>query len=73
MVESFRGYFTGYLVLHYMSWWKSARSVEICKDHVKMRQNFIIDLLSSDLNAYRKLLSAEVKNFLSNINGWDIK
>jgi len=38
-----------------------------------MRQNVIIDLLSSDLNAYRKLLPTEIKKFLSNINGWDIK
>jgi len=26
-----QGYSTGYLVLQYMSWWKSTQSMEICK------------------------------------------
>jgi hypothetical protein len=38
-----------------------------------MRQNFIIDVLSSGVNAYRQLLPAEIKNYLSCIDRWNIK
>ena len=38
-----------------------------------MRENFIIDMLASDLNAYRKLLPANVKDYLSRITDKNIK
>jgi len=37
------------------------------------RANFIIDLLTSDLNSYKSLLPTDVKNYLSRIVGRDIK
>jgi len=38
-----------------------------------MRQNFTIDLLTLDLNSYKKLLPADVKYCLSRIVERDIK
>ena len=38
-----------------------------------MRENFIIDVLASDLNAYWKLLPANVKDYLSRITDKNIK
>ena len=38
-----------------------------------MRQKFIIDMLTSKLNAYKTLLGADVKNYLYRIVGRDIK
>jgi len=42
------------------------------QDAHTMRQNFI-DVLVSDLNAYRKLFPADIKCYLSRIVGRDIK
>jgi len=38
-----------------------------------MRENFIIDVLASDLNAYWKPLPANVKDYLSRITDKNIK
>ena len=38
-----------------------------------MRENFIIDMLASDLNDYRELLPANVKDYLSRITDKNIK
>jgi len=48
----------------YWNWLQDART---------MRQNFIIDLLTSDLNSYKSLLPTDVKNYLSRIVGRNIK
>ncbi|KAG2579155.1 hypothetical protein PVAP13_6NG239500 [Panicum virgatum] len=50
-------YSTDYLVLQYMSWWKSTQSMEICKDRLIMRQNFIIERLSKTASYQSKKLS----------------
>ena len=48
----------------YWNWLQDART---------MRQNFIIDLLTSDLNSYKSILPTDVKNYLSRIVGRHIK
>ena len=63
--------FNNFCYQSYMEWLLTCPNCS--QDRVTMRQNFIIDVFSSEVNAYWKLLPAEVKKFLSRINGWDIK
>jgi hypothetical protein len=72
IVEDKNGYSTGYLVLQYMSTWKSPESTKIYTDDRTMCQNFIIEVLSLDAKCYRKLLPANVKDYLSRNIGRDI-
>ena len=43
------------------------------QDQRAMRQNFLVNMIAHEANAYRKLFSADVKHYLRRITGKDIK
>jgi len=66
------GHLSGYLVLQYMSAFGNDQRTPICMDAQTMRHNFVIDILSSGLNAYRKRLPPSVQHYLTRITGRSI-
>ncbi|PUZ66538.1 hypothetical protein GQ55_3G321100 [Panicum hallii var. hallii] len=60
-------------MLQYMSAYNNTYANQIYVDARTMHQNFFVDILEHEANAYRKLLPKNVKDYLSRITGKDIK